>query len=626
VKRRQLKSPVFQGRRLFLMLALLVVIGGLMLRAAWLEVFQQEWLQQQADKRQMRVVTVPAYRGIITDRNGDPMAISSPVSSLWCNPQDFLKAQEELRHQASQVVGDAPPAVAKASVQEAYNTARGERQVASEKLAKLEEGLRHIEQELEMQPGELSTKLAQASDKQFFYLGRQLSLEAAQAILDLDLPGVAVTREYRRYYPLAETAGHVIGMTNIDGSGIEGIEKARNDQLAGKNGKTRVVRDAKGKLVESVISVEEMQPGQNVQLTIDRRIQYLAYKELKTQVSLLNAKAGSVVVLDAHTGEILALANVPSFNPNNRKELEPFLYRNRAVTDKSEPGSTIKPLTIAAALEARAIGPDVEINTSPGEINFGKYSVKDPKDYGSISLATLLAKSSNVGASRVALLMNARDQWMFLSRVGFGRVPDAGFSSETAGELTNYTQWGKVDRASHGYGYGLSTSLLQIAHAYAPFAANGVLMPASIYKLDKLGIGQQVMNPDTVRAVLHMMEAVVQDGGTGEKAIVDGYRVAGKTGTAYKYVDGKYRNDRYLTSFIGVAPASRPRLVVAVQIDEPQTDDSGGRAAAPVFSKVMAESLRLLDIPPDNLPSGMQAVQQQPVTPTQPLPKTGGAT
>ncbi len=446
----------------------------------------------------------------------------------------------------------------------------------------------------------------------------------ADAILALDLPGVAATREYRRYYPLAETAGHVVGMTNIDGAGIEGVEKARNDYLAGKNGQTRVVRDAKGKLVESVVSIEEMQPGQDVQLSIDRRIQYLAYKELKTQVTQLNAKAGSLVVMDAHSGEILAMANVPSFNPNNRKDIEPYVYRNRAVTDKSEPGSTLKPLTIAAALEARVIGPDVEINTSPGHINFGKYSVKDPKDYGSISLPTLLAKSSNVGASRVALLMNARDQWMFLSRVGFGRVPDAGFAGETAGQLTNYTQWGKVDRASHGYGYGLSSSLLQITHAYAPFAANGVFMPASIYKLDKPGVGQQVMSPDTVRAVLHMMEAVVQAGGTGEKAMVDGYRVAGKTGTAYKFIDGQYRNDRYLTSFIGVAPASHPRLVVAVQIDEPKIDDSGGRAAAPVFSKVMAESLRLLDVPPDNLP-GIKQAGQKPA-PVQPRTATSAAT
>ncbi len=612
MKRRQRKSsPVFQGRRLFLMMALLVVIGILLLRAMWLEIFQQEWLQQRADKRQMRVVNVPAYRGMILDRNGDPMAISSPVESLWCNPQDLLKAREDLRHQAAQIVAE--PKGTETKVSEEAAKSRGEREIAADKLARLEAGLRHIEKELEYKEGELTEKLQKASDKQFFYLGRQLSLETAKEILNLDLPGVASTREYRRYYPLAETAGHVVGMTNIDGVGIEGIEKARNDLLAGKNGKTRVLRDANGKLVENVVHLEEMQKGQDIQLSIDRRIQYLAYKELKTRVYELDAKAGSVVVMDAHTGEILAMANVPSFNPNNRKELDPSVYRNRAVTDKSEPGSTLKSLTIAAALEARVIGPDIEINTSPGKINFGKYMVKDPQDYGSISLPTLLAKSSNVGVSRVALLMDARDQWMFLNRVGFGRVPDAGFTAETPGQLTNYTEWGQVDRASHGYGYGLSSSLLQLTHAYSAFAANGTLMPATIYKLDRPVVGQQVMAAENARAVVRMMEAVVQKGGTGEKAMIEGYRVAGKTGTAYKFINNAYRNDRYLTSFIGVAPASQPRLVVAVQIDEPKIDDSGGRATAPVFSKVMAEALRLLDLPPDNLPEpkAVDAVKQQ---------------
>ena len=608
MKRKQFNLPILQGRRLFLLSFLLLVIGVLLLRAIWLEVSQQQWLQKEADKRQLRDVVVPAYRGMILDRNGEPMAVSSPVESLWCNPQDLLKAREALRHdyELTRQGTDATLGDANAEQKES-------RDIAATGFARLEKGLHSIEQELDMQEGELVKKLEQASDKQFFYLGRQLPLELADSILSLDLPGVASTREYRRYYPLAETAGQVVGMTNLDGAGIEGIEKARNDQLAGKNGKTRVVRDAKGHLVESVVRLEDMQPGQDVQLSIDRRIQYLAYKELKTRVFELNAKAGSLVVLDAHTGEILAMVNVPSFNPNNRKDIQPALYRNRAVADKSEPGSTLKPLTIAAALESRVLGADVEINTSPGKINFGQYVVKDPKDYGSISLPTLLAKSSNVGASRVALLMDARQHWMFLSKVGFGRVPDAGFPSETPGQLTSYTQWGKVDRASHGYGYGLSVSLLQLTHAYAPFAAGGVLMPASIYKVDRPVLGQTVMSADTARSVVRMMEAVVQKGGTGEKAMVEGYRVAGKTGTAYKFINNAYQNDRYLTSFIGVAPASRPRLVVAVQIDEPKIDDSGGRAAAPVFSKVMGEALRLLDIPPDNLPAAKPAVQ--PVAP-----------
>jgi cell division protein FtsI (penicillin-binding protein 3) len=625
VKRKQLKSPIFQGRRLFLLLALLVVIGVLLLRAVWLEVFQQEILQQRADKRQLRDVVVPAYRGMILDRNGEPIAISSPVDSLWCNPQDLLKAREALRHdyEMTRQVTDATVGDTTVEEQEA-------RDIAATGFARLEKGLHRIEEVRGIADGELLKELEKASDKQFFYLGRQLPLEVAAEILALDLPGVAATREYRRYYPLGEMAAHVVGMTNVDGVGIEGIEKARDAQLAGKNGKTRVVRDAKGKLVESVVRLQDMQPGQNIQLSIDRRIQYLAYKALKTRVYELGAKAGSVVVLDAHTGEILAMANVPSFNPNNRKDIDPSLYRNRAVTDRSEPGSTIKPLTIAAALEARVLGPDVQINTSPGKINLGKYVVKDPKDYGSISLPTLLAKSSNVGASRVALLMGARDHWMFLSRMGFGRVPDAGFSGESKGELTNYTEWGKVDHASHGYGYGLSTSLLQLTHAYAAFAANGLLMPVSIYKVDRPIVGQQVMSQGTARSVLRMMEAVVQKGGTGERAMVDGYRIAGKTGTAYKFINKAYRNDRYLTSFLGVAPASRPRLVVAVQIDEPKVNDSGGLAAAPVFSEVMGESLRLLDIPPDNLPTVKQAVQQPAIAPALPAPvppqPVGGAT
>ncbi len=600
MKRRKTTSPVFQGRRRFLMLGLICVIGGLMLRAVWLEVFEQSMLQERADQRQTKVVTVPAYRGMILDRNGDPMAVSSPVESLWCNPQTLLAARAALRDEY-----DVARTVAESAQGDARLTA--ERDLAGTRFAKLEEGLRQIEATLELGSGELLQKLEEARDKSFYYLGRHLPPELAHDILALELPGVESTSEYRRFYPLAETSGHVVGMTSIDGAGIEGIEKASNELLAGKNGRVRVVRDGRRRIVETIESIDEMVPGQPVQLSIDRRIQYIAYKELKTQVTRLGAKAGSLVVMDAHTGEILAMANLPSFNPNNRKQLDAQNYRNRAVTDKSEPGSTLKPLTVAAALEARVIGANVEIDTSPGHLSFGKYTVRDPGNYGPISLATLLAKSSNVGASRVALLMNPRDHWMFLSRVGFGRVPAAGFPGESSGLLSSYTDWGKVDRASHGYGYGLSTSLLQLTHAYAPFAADGRLMPASIYKVGKAPLGQPVMSPETASAVLGIMEAVVQTDGTGKRAMIEGYRVAGKTGTAFKFINNQYRTDRFLTSFIGIAPASRPRLVVAVQIDEPKLDDSGGRAAAPVFAKVMSEALRLLDIPPDDVGELRQA-------------------
>ena len=617
-KRRPLNLPVLKGRRLFLLMFLLALLGILLIRAIWIEVFQQEELQRKADARQTKDVIVPAYRGMILDRNNEPLAVSSPVVSIAVNPKELLKVREEWRHEDAvnaQTPAPKPPAdtvETTTSVTPDTISTTLQSPTSVSRFIQLETVLRRIEQELELADGELLQRLEGAGNKSFFYLGRQLTPETADALLALNLPKtvkIEVEQGYRRFYPLGETAGHVLGLTNLEGNGIEGIEQTQNTLLAGKNGKKRAVRDGKGRLVENVESLEDMQPGQDVRITLDRRIQYLAYRELKNRIVELNAKSGSLVVLDAHTGEILAMANYPSFNPNNRKDLEPNLYRNRAVTDKAEPGSTIKPLTLAAALESRAIGPDVEINTSPGKLHFGKYIVKDKKDYGTISLPTLLAKSSNVGASRVALLMNPRDHWFFLTKVGFGRVPDAGLSGETPGKLTNYTEWSKVDRASHGYGYGLSVSLLQLAHAYAPFAANGVLLPVTVNVREKPVQGQQVMTPENARAVLRMMEAVVRAGGTGEKAMVEGYRIAGKTGTAYKFINNAYRDDRYFTSFIGIAPASRPRLVVAVQIDEPKIEDSGGLAAAPVFSKVMAEALRLLDIPPDNLPKMKSTTQ-----------------
>ncbi|MGL4185166.1 MAG: peptidoglycan D,D-transpeptidase FtsI family protein [Thiotrichaceae bacterium] len=617
-KRRPLNLPVLKGRRLFLLMFLLALLGILLIRAIWIEVFQQEELQRKADARQTKDVIVPAYRGMILDRNNEPLAVSSPVVSIAVNPKELLKVREEWRHEDAvnaQTPAPKPPEntlETTTSVTPDTISTTLQSPTSVSRFIQLETVLRRIEQELELADGELLQRLEGAGNKSFFYLGRQLTPETADALLASNLPKtvkIEVEQGYRRFYPLGETAGHVLGLTNLEGNGIEGIEQTQNTLLAGKNGKKRAVRDGKGRLVENVESLEDMQPGQDVRITLDRRIQYLAYRELKNRIVELNAKSGSLVVLDAHTGEILAMANYPSFNPNNRKDLEPNLYRNRAVTDKAEPGSTIKPLTLAAALESRAIGPDVEINTSPGKLHFGKYIVKDKKDYGTISLPTLLAKSSNVGASRVALLMNPRDHWFFLTKVGFGRVPDAGLSGETPGKLTNYTEWSKVDRASHGYGYGLSVSLLQLAHAYAPFAANGVLLPVTVNVREKPVQGQQVMTPENARAVLRMMEAVVRAGGTGEKAMVEGYRIAGKTGTAYKFINNAYRDDRYLTSFIGIAPASRPRLVVAVQIDEPKIEDSGGLAAAPVFSKVMAEALRLLDIPPDNLPKMKSTTQ-----------------
>ncbi|MEE9327111.1 MAG: penicillin-binding protein 2 [Cocleimonas sp.] len=576
-------SPVYRGRRLILMLLLLAGISVLLVRAAYLEVFQQTWLKEQAGKRQLRTVTVPPYRGMIVDRNGEALAISSPVSSISIDPKKMLEMQRILKKSALE--GDKDARLADLDLQE------------------LDEKLAQLEDVLSMDSGALQEKMEKVSRKRFIYLGRQVEPELAQQVADLGVPSVNVKREYRRFYPMAETTSHVVGFTNIDDTGIEGVERSMNERLAGHSGRNRVLRDGRGRLVENIEELEEMVPGETVRLSIDHRIQYAAYKLLKGEVYKLNAKSGSVIVLDTLTGELLAMANMPGFNPNDRTSLKPYLYRNRAVVDAFEPGSTLKPITIAAALEARAIGADVSIDTSPGKLKIGKVTIKDPKNYGSITLSRLLAKSSNVGASKVALLMKSKDHWKFLNRVGFGRKPDAGFYSEAEGKLPYYDKWGRVDRVSHGYGYGVSSSLLQLAHAYSVFATEGVLNPVSIFKTEHKPLGQRVMSASNANAVLDMMRAVVKSNATGKNAAVDGYHVAGKTGTAHKYKNNRYSKDHMIVSFIGMAPATNPRLVVAVMIDEPKVEKaSGGRLAAPLFSKIMANALRIMDITPDNIP------------------------
>ncbi len=573
------------------MLVLLLGIGVLLFRAGYLEVFQQSWLQAQADKRQMRTVTVPPYRGVIVDRNGESLAISSPVESISVDPKKLL----DVRNKLQKII---------------HSGSRDDSRLASMDMVDLDRKLQKMESILGMEEGGLLDKLNALSTRRFYYLARQVEPERAQEIADLNVPTVNTLREYRRFYPMAETTAHVVGFTDIDDKGIEGVERSMNKVLAGRAGRNRVVRDGHGRLVESVEHMERMVPGKAVELSLDHRIQYHAYKLLKGEVYKLNAKSGSVVVLDTQTGEVLAMASMPSFNPNNRASMKPYQTRNRAVVDAFEPGSTLKPLTIAAALEARVIDKNVLIETS-GKLEIGKTVVKDHKNYGTITLSRLLAKSSNVGASKVALLMKPVDHWKFLSRVGFGRKPDAGFSSETQGELSYYTSWGKVDRASHGYGYGVSVSLLQLAHAYSVFATGGVLKPVTIFKQKSPLSGQRVMLEKNARAVLTMMRAVVQSDATGKNAVVDGYHVAGKTGTARKYMNGRYSKTHMVVSFVGIAPVSNPRLVVAVMIDEPKVEKvSGGRLAAPLFSKIMANALRIMDVPPDALPEIKQAKEQ----------------
>lgn len=577
-------SPVYRGRRLILMLVLLSGIAILLGRAAYLEIFQQSWLKEQAGKRQLRTVVIPPYRGMILDRNGESLAISSPAESIAISPRKVLGWQRVLQ--------------SKISSNDDYVDVK----LAEVNLLTLTENLLQLETILGMEDGALQKKLKAMSNKSFVYLARRLEPEKAQQIMDLNIPGVRSKREYKRFYPMGETTSHVVGFTDTDDGGIEGVERLLNNRLAGRPGRNRVVRDGRGRLVESIEELETMVPGKTVQLSLDHRIQYATYKLLKGEIFKLNAKSGSVVVLDTVTGEVLAMANMPGFNPNNRKSFKPYNYRNRAVVDAFEPGSTLKPLTIAAALEARVIGRNVSIDTAPGRLKVGKTVIRDPINYGTMSLSRILAKSSNVGASKVALLMKSKDYWKFLNRVGLGRKPDAGFFSETEGDLPYYDGWGRVDRASHGYGYGISVSLLQLAQAYSVFATGGVLNPVSIFKQESKVLGQRVMSEANAQAVLKMMQAVVQPKATGKNAAIDGYQVAGKTGTAYKYINKRYSKKHKVVSFVGVAPVSNPRLVVAVMIDDPKVKKAtGGRLAAPLFSKIMANALRVLDIAPDKL-------------------------
>ncbi len=583
MKRKQASTPPSQSRRKALMMVLFVGLGVLLLRAAWLEVFQQSWLKEKADKRQVRTVKVPPYRGMILDRSGEPVAVSSPVRSVSINPRKLLSKRNALLDDYEQ-----------------GHAVEMESRIAENRHLEFEESLAALARELRVEKPALMKKIKKFRSKHFMYLGRQLEPEIAERIVSLDLPGMNSSLEYRRFYPSSEMFAHVVGFTNIDGKGTEGIERFMDESLGGQEGKKRVVRDGRGRLIENIEQLELMIPGEDVQLSLDRRIQYVAYKELKKQVYRLKAQAGSVVVLDIHTGEILAMANMPGFNPNNRGALKAWNYRNRAVTDALEMGSTLKPFTIAAALDSGVIMTDAQINTSPGFLKFGDYKIADPGDLGTLSLPMILARSSNVGASKIAMKMDPRKYWMFLSRIGLGRVANSGFKNETQGHLLHYKKWAKVDQAVLSYGYGVSSSLLQMAHAYTLFGTGGVLHPVSILKKKGEVKSQRVISPEVANAVLSMMETVVVGKrGTGGKAAVDGYRVAGKTGTAYKHIGKKYRKDKRITSFIGIGPVSDPKVVVAVMLDQPKLDSTGGKSAAPVFSKVMAQALRVLDAAPD---------------------------
>ncbi|AAZ96066.1 peptidoglycan glycosyltransferase [Thiobacillus denitrificans ATCC 25259] len=534
-----------------LLLAGLTVVGG---RAFYLQGLNTDYLQGKGDAVANRQLTLPAQRGQVADRHGQLLAISTPVESLWARPTE-LRLDDAQRAQLARVLGVSPQALAKTLGRKT----RGE-----------------------------------------FSVRRPVTPEQAVKIAAMGIPGLHLRREFRRYYPAGEVAAHVVGFTNVDDLGQEGVERAYQDWLAGREGKREILRDRRGNTIRDLAPIKTAQMGGNLALALDLKIQYLAHRELAAAIEAHKAKGGSVVVLDAKTGEILALANQPIFNPNNRHDYAPGPMRNRAVIDTFEPGSTIKPFVAAAVLERGLYDPDSVIDT-PETWRVGRKLVRDVHPHPQMTVSEIIQKSSNVGAVKLAMSLTPQQYWEVLHRAGFGERPGSGFPGETAGRLRDAANWKPVEHATMAYGYGLSVSLLQLTRAYMAFANDGEVMPLSFLKREPQEIvGVRVFSPTVAREVRAMMEAVTQEGGTGLRTRVPGYRVAGKTGTAHKLVDGRYAPDRYLSSFVGMAPASNPRLIIGVVIDEPSGGVYyGGSVAGPVFAQVMAASLRQLALPPD---------------------------
>jgi len=523
-------------------------------RSFYLQVLNNDFLQEKGESRYRRDLEISASRGRISDRNGDVLAISTPMKSVWAIPADARLTPAQTKQ-----------------------------------LAAL----------LEMDVKELSRKLA--SEKSFVFLHRQLPPEVGDRVAALKLPGIGQDKEYRRYYPTGEMTAHMVGFTGVDDKGLEGVELAFQSQLLGHAGSRSVIKDRRGQIVEDVGSIRLPQDGRDIRLALDSKVQYLAYSQLKQSVIDNKAKAGGVVVVDAKTGEILALANWPTYNPNNRERLNGAQLRNRALTDTYEPGSVMKPFTAALALENGKVRFDTVINCAPGKLTIGTATISDAHPHGALTVAQVIQKSSNVGMAKIASMLTPQQMWEMFEAVGFGQISHLGFPGEVAGRLRPWKSWRPIEQATMAYGHGVSVSLMQMARAYSVFARDGDMVPLTLTKLDSMPVGtaQQVFSQQTAREMRVMLEMAVQPGGTAPRAQIPGYRVAGKTGTAYKVEDGQYAK-KYVASFVGFAPASDPRLIVAVMIDEPSgLQHFGGDVAGPVFAGVMSGALRTMGIPPD---------------------------
>lgn len=540
-------------RRRVLLISVLVGFGGLLLRGIYLQSVHKAFLQQKGDARYSRTLVLQAHRGKITDRNGDLLAISSPVESVWASPPDV----------------------------EINATQKAE-------LAKL----------LGITKNEFDKKIAN-TEREFVYLKRRMSPSVAAKVMSLEVPGIFTEHEFKRFYPAGDVTAHVVGFTGVDDNGQEGFELAQNTALSGKAGERRVIKDRRGRIVEDLEAVKVPQDGHDLVLSIDRRIQYLAFRELAKAVDLYKAKAGAAVVLDAKTGEVLAMVNLPTYNPNHPVNIA-GKTRNRSITDIYEPGSTMKPMAVSAAMEFGGYKPTTKIDTGGGTLSIGPATIHDAHPHGVISVAQVIQFSSNVGASKMALTLKKEELWSTFNQLGFGAPTHVGFPGEAAGKLRPYKTWRPIEQATMSFGHGISVTLLQMARAYTVFANEGEMKPISLLKINETPVGHQVFSAQVANDMKDMLELVVQPGGTALKAQVAGYRVGGKTGTAHKLGPRGYEEDKYVGSFVGLAPASNPRLIMAVMIDEPTGKDYyGGTIAAPVFSAVMSDALRMLAVPQD---------------------------
>ncbi len=535
-----------------------LIVAGLIIRLIDLAVFEKHFLQSQGDARAKRIVTLPAYRGMITDRQGYPLAISASVYSVWMNPQLIDKNSHDLKTLA-RLLNVAYPSL-KATIKKFQNT-----------------------------------------EREFVYLKRDIPPQAAKKIKSLKIPGVFLDHDYKRFYPEGEVAAHVIGFTNVDDKGQEGIELAQDKWLIGTPGKEVVIKDRLGRVISSVQNLREKKPGNDLALSINHQLQFLAYRELLAGVQANAAESGSVVVLDVKTGEVLAMVNQPSFNPNNRANESSSSFRNRAVTDVFEPGSTIKPFSIASALDSGKFKPTTMIDVYPGWIKVGNKILTDEHNTKNLTVAQVLQLSSNVGMTKIILALPPNHLWNLLHRLGFGEETGVGFPGERSGELVRRDRWAPISIANLAFGYGLSVTTLQLAQAYAVIANHGIKTPLSLVRLSTPPAGERVMKEKVANQMLSLLESVViEKDGTGKEARITGYRVAGKTGTSRMIGAQGYEKDHHISSFVGIAPVSDPRFVVAVVIRDPQGKDFlGGAVSAPVFKKIMEGALHLANVVPD---------------------------